>query len=197
MVVHNEESHIVQRIQEGDKEAFSDIYLTYYPDLCVFVERLIKSPPICENLVQDLFFKIWLQRTTWNPKGTVRSYLYKAARNRAYDYLKHQKFERSYLERYKMQQEIEWESRKSETFYPNSHSEPEANRELIEDVQKAIDKLPDRMKLIFTLSREEGLSYPEIADILSISVKTVETQMGRALRSLRALLSDYFQNQVT
>ena len=92
------------------------------------------------------------------------------------------------------EREIEWESLKSDQVHHNSRLDQQIDIELLDAVQKSVNKLPERMKLIFTLSRDEGLSYPEIAEVLDLSVKTVETQMGRAIKSLREQLSDYLQN---
>ncbi len=186
------EAELIRRIRDGDKEAFSVLFRTYYSDLCVFVQRYINLPATCENLIQDLFLNIWLQRSQWHPKGTARSYLYKAAQNRAFDYLRHQKVERICLQHHKVERELEWELYKSGQYHQDSHLDQSVDRKLLADIQKAVNKLPERMKLIFTLNRDEGLSYSEIADVLEVSVKTVEAQMGRALKSLREQLSDFF-----
>lgn len=194
--MHLEESNIyekqlIQRIQSGDKQAFEDLYRTYFPVLCDFVYRYVRSSSVSEELVQDLFLNIWIRRTEWEPEGTIRSYLYKSARNRAFDYLKHQKVERNYLEERKIERKWEQESNRADVKQLRFYKEQSVNEELVQAVENALNQLPERRKVIFTLSREEGLTYKEIADVLNISVKTVETQMGRALKILREQLCDY------
>lgn len=185
------DSEWIRRIQSGDKEAFAELYRAYFFNLCDFAYRYIKMPSVCEELVQDLFLNIWMKREQWQPGGTIRSYLYKSIKNRALDYLKHRKVEREYLAWREMEQE--WETQNSKQHSLSLHHE---ERELAEAIENAINQLPDRRREIFTLSREDGLTYREIADVLDISVKTVETQMGRSLKTLRKLLSEYLPGLV-
>lgn len=188
--------NLISRIQAGDKEAFAKLYRAYFISLCEFVHKYVDMPAVCEELVQDLFLNIWRKRDKWDPKGTPRSYLYKGARNRALDYLKHLEVERDYLEYHKIEREEEWESLREEShqmMQPETLT-PVSDQLLIEAVDHAIGQLPVRRKLIFLMSREDGLTYREIADVLGISVKTVETQMGRSLKTLRSLLSEHIQD---
>lgn len=182
------DSELIQRIQFGDKEAFSQLYQTYFFNLCEFAYRYVKMPSVCEELVQDLFLNIWMMREQWEPEGSIRPYLYKSIKNRAFDYLKHQKVERKYLDWRKMEQELDSRQRTL-----SLHQE---EQELAEAIEDAIAQLPDRRQEIFLLSREDGLTYREIAEVLDISVKTVETQMGRSLKTLRKLLSEYLPGLV-
>lgn len=186
------EKELIQRIKDGDKEAFSTLFRCYYSDLCMFIHRYIELPTNCESLIQDIFLNIWLKRSQWQPSGTIKSYLCKAARNRAFNYLRHQKIERSFLEQHKYENESEWDLHVQQQYYHDFDNEKEGQEELIAEVKKAVNKLPERMRLIFNLNRDDGLSYPEIAEVLDISVKTVETQMGRALKSIRNQMTDHF-----
>ena len=190
--VKKNEDELVRKIRNGDRNAFAGLFRSYYSELCVFIQRYINQPATCENLIQDLFLYLWMHRNQWEPKGTVKAYLFKAAQNRAYDYLRHQKVERISLEHYKIERDIEWEECSSGQHHQETQHEQKVDYELLVAVENAVNKLPVRMKLIFSLSRDDGLSYPEIAEVLNLSVKTVETQMGRALKSLREQLADYF-----
>jgi len=187
------EAELIHRIKGGDKEAFSTLYHAYYSELCLFIYRYIELPATCESLIQDIFLNIWLKRNQWQPRGTIKAYLCKAARNRAFNYLRHQKIERTYLEIHKNEIEDEWELHVMQQNNPDSDFDQEEQKKLFADIQKAVNNLPERMQLIFNLSRNDGLSHSEIAEILDISVKTVETQMGRALKSIREELSDFFK----
>lgn len=187
------EPELIQSIQRGDKETFAELYKAYFSGLCNFAHRYIDQPTICEELVQDLFLSIWKRREEWDPQGSVRSYLFKAARNRSLDYLKHMEVQRNYLEARKIELQMERDSLKYQQEYDLAVDERISKHDtgLAKAIDEAIDQLPERRKIIFLLSREDGLTYQEIADILEISVKTVETQMGRSLKTLRDYLSHY------
>lgn len=167
-----------ERIQDGDRQAFRALFRRYAEPLCTFAEQYTKSPEIAEELVQDLFLKIWKDRTRWSPTTSVKSYLYAAARNLALDYLKHERV----VETWK--QEALRNGRSS----PRTPDESLRRKELGQDVREAVDELPERRKYVFKLSRQHGLTYREIATVLDISIKTVETHMRRAFRFLREQL---------
>lgn len=177
---------LVRQINNGNKAAFEKLYRTNYVQLCDFIYRYVDSPDICEELVQDLFLSIWSMKDSWNPKGTLRSYLYKGVKNRALDYLKHREVEKRYLREQKIQMENDYLSAS-----PNPIIYEVVDHKLADKIEEAIEQLPERGKLIFNLSRENGLTYCEIADFLDISVKTVETQMGRNFKKLRKYLFEY------
>ncbi len=94
---YNDKENLLHRLQIGDKQVFEELYHSYFECLCDFLLRYIDKPEVCEGLVQDLFLGIWIKRENWNPKGEIRPYLYKAARNKALDYLKHCQVERNYI----------------------------------------------------------------------------------------------------
>jgi len=148
------------------------LFRKYYSPLCDFVMRIVKSRDATEDIVQEVFARLWIDRTDWFPEISVRAYLHKAVRNTALNYLKH------------LQVITSWSARQPEVSGGDIVEEV-ANRELLTAIQEAIDRLPDGSRTIFLLNREEGLTYTEIADVLNISKKTVETQMGRALKALR------------
>ncbi len=182
---------LIRKIQQGDKETFARIFRTHYTDLFYFIKRYVKYSEVCENLIQDLFLNIWISREEWHPKGSLRDYLFRAARNRAFDYLAHQKVERNYLAQQQIERESEWEIRRSSHQFSFTNDESAVNQEMSKAIQHGINQLPERRRLIFTMSWDEGLTYKEIADVLGISVKTVETQMGRALKYLRKCFSKH------
>jgi RNA polymerase sigma-70 factor (ECF subfamily) len=162
----------VQRIRLGDEAAFESLFRAFAPGLCAFLGRYVESRAVAEDLVQDLFLTLWHKREELQITGTVDSYLFGAARNRALNYLRHERvtdrFRTSILERGE----------------PHGSSEEGEILEMLE-VQGAVETLPARCRLIFSLHHHHGLTYAEIARSLGLSVKTVETQMGRALKALR------------
>lgn len=178
---HTERDHQwADRIQDGDRAAFEALFRAYAEPLCAFTEQYTQSPEIAEELVQDLFFKIWKNRDHWSPTVSVKSYLYTAARNLALDYLKHERVVETW---------------KEETFQERPVLEAPDERlhhdQLRKAVQEAVENLPDRSRQVFKLSRRHGLTYQEISQVLDISVNTVETYMRRAFRSLREQLAPH------
>lgn len=168
-----------RRIRTGDAAAFEALFRTYADRLCAFVDQHVNAPEVAEEIVQDLFFEIWHGRQQWQPQTNVCAYLYKAARNKALDYLDHQRV----VEAWKQQAGLD---------EVDALPAPEENlrqKELTRAVQDAIDRLPERQRLVLILNRRHGLTYAEVAETLDISIHTVETHMGRAFKKLRQLLA--------
>ncbi len=180
-----DEKKQILKIREGDRKAFSELYITNFNLMCDFAVNITRDEEVTRELIQDVFLSIWVNRKEWQPKGTVRSYLYRAVKNRSLDYLKHKKVER------------EWQAmaRHSNSENESTPHEEYTHAELESIIQKAVNKLPERQRMVFLLSRVQGLKYREIADVLEISVKTVENQMGHALRKLREHVKKYFSTK--
>lgn len=166
------DSRLADEIRLGNGLAFDDLFRKYYSSLCDFVLRIVKSRDATEDIVQEVFARLWIDRAEWFPEVSVKAYLHKAVRNTALNYLKH------------LHVVTSWSQNQPESTVGDI-IEDIANREMLAALRKAIEELPEGSKTVFLLSREEGLTYAEIADVLNISPKTVETQMGRALKALR------------
>jgi RNA polymerase sigma-70 factor, ECF subfamily len=173
------------RVTDDDllRERFGILFRQSYPELCSFVVQFVRSGAVAEELVQDLFLRLWERRAEWETELPSRSYLYQSARNRALDHLRHERIVQQTASR----SAAEMEAERTETV-PNTDL---ATQELDLAIRRAIEQLPDRTRQVFVLSRGHGLRYGQIADALGISVKTVEAQMGRALRILRDRLRGY------
>lgn len=183
---HMEEKQWVRSVREkGDRDAFEKIFRVYYNRLHGFAYSYVRQREIAEDIVQSVFFKIWAQKEHWDPPGTVKQYLFAAVRNEALNKIRHQKVV------------ADAEADVIDSFEElKSYSLPDDDsnvKKLRRDIQEGIDQLPPRCRQIFILNRRSGLTYTEIADYLEISINTVNTQMGRALKSLRNHLSDYLQ----
>lgn len=171
----------VEGINQGEMEAFEAIYKCYYSQLFYFLKRYLDSESTIEDIIQNVFFNIWQKRTTLEPRGTLKSYLFTAVRNHALTQLESEnKYERIAEEisdvTYSDEEEI----------YPSFNID-----ELREAYQKAVAKLPKKRRHIFLMHRQDNLTYKEISEVLNISIKTVETQMSRSLKFLAETLSDY------
>ena len=171
------ESEWIIKIREGDADAFKNLFETYCQALIYFAWRYVKNTQIAENIVQDVFLRIWLNRTKLNPVLKIKSYLYKAVKNQAMQHLRKAKFEN---------RKGNIQSLDSSTKSPEDILD---EKEIAISVQRAISELPSRCRLIFTMSKYSNLTYSEIAEIQNISIKTVETHMGRALKFLRKHLA--------
>lgn len=176
---------VVNRIRDGDEKAFDTLFLMYYSALCRFAWRYVKSEAIAEELVQELFTYLWENRIGWEPRtagGTIRGYLYKSIKHRAIDHLKHQEVIDRYAE--------VWEPAEK---YATIDIEDDLREEKLKKaIGRAIENLPEHGKMVFKLHRYDGLTYKEIAQVMDISVKTVENHMGRVFKILRQELSHFF-----
>lgn len=170
----------MQRVHPREGDAFEEMFFTYYPKLLVFVERYVLSRDIADNIVKDLFVDIWQRRELLVIHSSFKAYLYAAARNRALNYLRSTKSHEPHL----TLRTIEDDELALVQSTLDSPQELLEKRELEAAVQKAIDRLPGRCRLVLTLHWHDGLRYSEIARVLEISVKTVENHMARAFKLL-------------
>ncbi|MGH7695542.1 MAG: RNA polymerase sigma factor [Gemmatimonadaceae bacterium] len=176
------DAELARRMRLGDERALETIFRAYYPGLVGFVRRYVKTTEIAEELVQDLFLKLWSRRGSLGEIDSVKTYLFRAARNTALNHLRRRKLEHEWLEK---------EGTTITEEQTQEGDETVTESELASAVRAAVDRLPPRCREVFMLSRDGGLTYGEIAKSLGISIKTVETQMGRALKALREHLKIY------
>lgn len=169
-------------VEEGDYLAFRELFTKHYTSLCTYAMRVVSLYEIAEEVVSDVFVKLWKNRNQIEVHTSFEAYMYRAVRNQALDYLK--------LKSYRNREKDSLDTLQWSLAYPDQYSPLEeiVFDEFYSEVESCISKLPRQCQIIFRLSREEGLRYREIADRLNISVKTVETQMGRALKVLREQL---------
>jgi RNA polymerase sigma-70 factor (ECF subfamily) len=167
-------------LQHDDYTAFEKLFHSNYNPLRNFCKKLVQINEVAEELVSEVFFKIWTNRKRIVISSSAKSYLYTAVRNISFDHLR--------KERRSLWVNIdEAAAMPSENFDPQKISELE---ELQIKVNKAVESLPRQCRLVFQLSRDHGMKYNEIAEVLQLSIKTIETQMGRALKSLRISLKN-------
>jgi RNA polymerase sigma-70 factor (ECF subfamily) len=181
-----ESNELLERLRRGDESAFDEIFRASYASLVRSAESLVRSRAVAEEIVQDVMFELWRRRDALERETSPQAYLFQSTRNRALNHLRHQRVE------------------KRGEPYAAGRTEMEASGPavLVEEeidvaLRDAVAALPDRCREIFELSRTQGLKYAEIASLLGISVKTVEAQMGKALRSLRERLAPWLPESRT
>jgi len=175
------EHRTLSKIRKGDIQAFESLFHQYYPGMCSYAESLIKKENIAEEIVQDVFYNIWKNKSTLRITSNIQSYLYRAVFNNSMMHLRKAKREMSLDE--------QWADTQVQSS-DNPAEELEA-KELNAIILYTLQKLPERTRQIFNMNRFEGLKYKEIADKLAISIKTVEANMGKALKALRTSLEEF------
>lgn len=169
----------IENIQKGDEESFECLFKKYYQPLTRFAWRYVSSKAIAEELVQELFTNLWEKRKDLDTTGSIRPYLYKSVRNLSINHLNHQEVKNRYDKQWTSQRE------NSEIKFHDEIREEQIRNA----ITTAIEELPPRSKITYKLHRYDGLTYAEIADVMEVSVKTVESQMTRTLKLLRERLS--------
>lgn len=163
-----------------------ELFNALYKPLCNYAYSFVKDIDDSEDIVQGVFYYLWKNRKTSEIKGPVKSYLFSAVRNNSLKKLNREKLKNRYKENI-----LHETQRNSDDTMTKL-----TNKELEEQIKKAIEELPEQCRLIFKLSRIGGMKYAEIAENLELSVKTVENQMGKALKVLREKLKHYLAAQI-
>jgi RNA polymerase sigma-70 factor, ECF subfamily len=177
----DEEKIILKELSNGDAKSLKILFDTFYQSLCNYAFQFLNDYDMAEEVVQNLFVKIWEKRSTLDIETSVKNYLFRSVRNQCINLIQHEKVKQLHAQKIK---EALFTEEASESYYMEA--------EMAARIESAIETLPEKRREIFRLSREEGLKYREIAEKLEISIKTVETQMGLALKTLR----DKFRNSL-
>ncbi|MDF1696647.1 MAG: RNA polymerase sigma-70 factor [Saprospiraceae bacterium] len=162
-----------------DKNRFKEVFKEYYNPLCNFAIGITSDRKMAQDVVQDVFTKIWAKRNELSINSSPKSYLFQAVKHRAYEILR------------KRQNESKVDIGMVESSYnAQNEIEEQANKFMLkEHLYKSIRQLPPKCQEIFVMNKVNGLTYNEIADDLGLSVKTVENQIGKAYRKLRILMA--------
>ncbi|MCD8182580.1 MAG: RNA polymerase sigma-70 factor [Bacteroides sp.] len=176
---------LLTKIREGDIKAFEEVFRRYYSSLCWYAAGITGTMESAEEIVEELFYVLWKNRERLQIFQSVKSYLYRSVRNEAVQYCEH----REVRERYRNSVQAAGQEQ-GETSDPHRQLE---YKELQTLIRHTLDKLPDRRRRIFKMHRMQGMKYTEIALSLSLSVKTVEAEMTKVLRTLRNEIDNYIQ----
>lgn len=173
---------VVKKIKEGDIKTFEHVFRLYYSSLSFYAFSITGSSEVAEEIVQELFYKLWKERENLNILRSLKSYLYGAVRNQALQYCEHIDV------RERHRQYILSGQSDAATDTPQQQLEYKELKELID---RTLQQLPDRRRRIFKMHRFDGLKYKEIAERLSLSVKTIEAEMTKAYQVLRKETEKY------
>ena len=173
---------LVTRIRQDDKNAFKSLYKRYSKKIYFFSLKYLGNNVEAEELVQSVFINVWENRKSLDANNSVKSYIYKAAVNYIYNYLKkkaiHARFIESEINKGQIHSNLTYE----QVFF----------HDLERSINSIVETLPSQQQKIFQLNRNEGLTNMEIANKLDLSVRTVENQMYRALKTVRTILKEKY-----
>jgi len=181
LTVEYSDSTVITLLKQGNEGVFETVFKTHFKSLHAYAYTFLKDDDQAEEVVQNVFYRVWEKREQLKPDGSLKSYLYRAVHNESLNYLKHQQVKTSFQVYYAGEIEKQQD---------HSSKKILAN-ELERHIQQAMNELPQQCRTIFQLSRFEQLKYQQIADQLGLSVKTVENQMGKALKLMRAKLAEF------
>lgn len=172
---------LIEGLANGHKNAFELLFKKYYSVLVVFAQKMIGDTDTSKELVQDVFVNFYEKRKTIKIHTSLKAHLYQSVRNRCLNHIKRENTIRNH------HQTIEVELKDSHVVLDKQIEEVELEQRLF----KAIKSLPEKCRVIFEMSRLDGLTNQEIADELELSKRTVETQISKALRIIREKLHDH------
>jgi len=176
-----QDEQIALLLSKRDEVAFEQVFKTHFKNLHAYAFTILKDEDEAEEMVQQVFFKLWERSEHLSFSGSIAAYLYRAVHNESLNFIKHQKVKADH------QMHVAYSMKnRSEQAQPKM-----IRKELENKFREALNELPEQCRTVFQLSRFEDMKYKEIADKLDISVKTVENHMGKALKLLRTKLVDF------
>jgi RNA polymerase sigma-70 factor, ECF subfamily len=176
-----------KKIQGGDIREFEQLFVRYYEPLCHHANKFVRDMDTSEDIVQEFFYNFWKNRESFSPKLSLNAYLYQSIRNNSLHYLQHLAVRETYAHHVLSD---------FDESMPAENEEDVEMKELNMVINATLKMMPERCSTIFRMNRFEGKKYREIAEILSISVKTVEADMGKALRFFRASLKEFTEEEL-
>ncbi|GAB3932600.1 RNA polymerase sigma-70 factor [Larkinella terrae] len=175
------EEPLIVRLQQGERQAFEQLYRTYWRRLFDSAYKRLQSREETEEIVQELFAQLWARRESLVITSSLESYLFTALRNQIFSHLRTQFVQRNHLNYV--------------TNRPPEPSNPVEDQlyyeELAAAYRNSLEQLPEKYRTVYQLSRHQNLTYREISTLLNLPIDTVEKQMSKALQLLRIYLKDY------
>lgn len=162
----------------GSKDAFRVLYLRYGLKIRKFAQTYLKQEQDSEELVQDVFLKLWDKKEILNGSGNLKAFIYKIAVNSIYDFIRRKNIKQAF-----------WDYTKDGANMSEQTWDEVVFNDMLFHVNRLIEKMPDQRRKIFVMSKEEGLTNDEIAEVLRLSKRTVENQLYRAVSFLKKNIS--------
>lgn len=187
------EPEIVTKIKMGNKGAYEALFLEHYKNMVLYAKKFVMDTEVARDIVQDVFIYIWDKRQKIHIDRSVSSYLFRAVKNACINYLKREDYKQDYIKQFLL-------SVNSEAKYTSKSEDAHelvVHKDLLVRIEAIIELLPEQCKNMFRMSRFRGLKNKEIAEIYSVSPRTVETQIYRALKVLKENLSLYMTSAAT
>jgi len=171
-----------------DTQAYKQLFLLFYPSLVPFAISIIRSKELAEEIVSDVFIKIWEKRRQLDKVENLSLYLFTAVKNRCINQMQDQKNKHNL------------EINDTVIEFRSLYHDPEQkliSAEMIQQIHKAIQDLPPQCRMIFKLVKEEGFKYKEVAELMQLSVKTIENQMSIAFRKIGSAIQSKQHHRLT
>ena len=179
------EKELFDSIKEGNEKSFELLFKNWYSKLCAFAFTYTRQKEVAEDIVKDLFLRMWVNREKLEIRTSLSGYLFQSVRNLCINYLEREKNHSKTMSL----EELNWLGLKMKEPFSEDYIPGELfAKELDDKISSEIEKLPDACREIFKLSRLEGLPHKTIAAKLNISEKTVKVQIYRALKKLKAVI---------
>ncbi|HEX2969693.1 MAG TPA: RNA polymerase sigma-70 factor [Bacteroidales bacterium] len=188
-MLNDSEKYLIEAVRNGDYRAFEVLFSTYYPVMCRYAYSMVHSTETSEDLVSDIFVRIWEHPSVLSVNSSLKAYLIRSVHNTCLNYLT--RGQKNFIN-------LDAETvERLQNILPQLISEDSSVAfiadELTEKIEEIINNLPEKCSHIFRLSRVNGLSHREIAQKLDISENTVKVQIYRALIKIKESLGDYLQ----
>jgi RNA polymerase sigma-70 factor (family 1) len=171
----DQDIQIIEQLMKGSKDAFRSLFNAYSPKIHAFALSYLKNETEAEELIQEVFLKLWEVRATLDSSKNIKSFLFKICINLIYDYIRRKNIEQAYIEY----------SGKNSSIYGHDTWHEVVYNDMLANLYQLVAVMPLQRQRIFRMSKEEGLSNEEIAQQLNLSKRTVENQLYRAVSFLK------------
>ncbi len=188
MNLNMEEQELLKKLRKSDTGAFEKIFRRYFAALHSYANSFTSNPQLSEDLVHDVFHKIWETRETLTIRTSVKSYLYRSVHNNCVQHLRHLKVEKDHSKKHEAKLQ---EALLINRLYFETGLSKLMEKEIVIKLKTAVSRMPEKTRDIFQMSRERYLKNPEIAQTLAVTEKAVEYHITRALIIIRQELKDY------
>ena len=185
---HIDEKQLLNQLRKGDEKAFKKIYDAYFNILFTYAHNLLEKSFIAEDVIEDVFLKLWERREVINIKGPLLSYLFTSVKNACLDHIKSSKVRQNYRERVMKKALMD----DNFAFHKIINVDPLKEKELKKVIKKSVQNLPADYRKVFKMSRYYNMTNKEIAAKLGISSHTAGKYLNLALQRLENLLKDFF-----